>query len=123
MTVTHPLVVASVLALATCCTTAVSAQRYNAVPAQDNAYNTPIDKTANSPGFRCDATVASVWATASGDVYAAFSDDRIWYRVEKATMHPLIYTAYSLGRKVCYQTKGYPTETIGVNVVFFDPVH
>lgn len=100
-----------------------NAQQHNAVPAPDNPYNTPIGRTATSTGFRCGTTVASVWATANGDVYAAFADDRIWYRVAKASMQPLIYTAYSLGRKVCYQTKGYPTQDIAVNVVFFDPLH
>lgn len=120
MTIIPPCALACALAFAA---TAALAQQYNAVPAKDNPYNTSIDKTANSDGFRCDATVASVWATAAGDVYAAFSDDRIWYRVEKVSMHPLIYTAYSLGKKVCYQTKGYYTQDIAVNVVFFDPVH
>lgn len=97
------------------------AQQYNAAPSRDNPYNTLVDKTASSPGFRCGTRVVTVWANSSGDLYAAFSDDRHWYRVEKVSMHPLLYTAYSLGRKVCYQTKGYPADDIAVNVVFFDP--
>jgi len=99
------------------------AQQHNAVPAADNPYNTPIDRSARSSGFRCGVTVESVWSTASDDIYAAFSDDRIWYRVPRAGMQPLLYTAYSLGRKVCYQTKGYPHADIGINVVFLDPLN
>lgn len=114
---------ACLFATATLTTCDTAAQQYNATPAIDNPHNTSIDKTATSPGFRCGATVATVWATAAGDLYTAFSDDRIWYRVEKLSMHPLLYTAYSLGRKVCYQTKGYATQDIAVNVVFFDPLH
>ena len=104
-----------------CLPPSVAAQQINAVPTKSNPYNTPIDRAANSPGFRCGVTVASIWNTATDAVYAAFSDDRIWYRVPRVGMQPLLYTAYSLGRKVCYQTKGHPGDDIGINVVFFDP--
>ncbi|MDR6937032.1 hypothetical protein [Luteibacter sp. 3190] len=118
----RPLTIPIACAIARLPTGAI-AQQHNATPAEDNPYNTPIERSARSPGFRCGVTVDSIWTSGADDAYAAFSDDRNWYRVPHSGMQPLLYTAYSLGRKVCYQTKGYPTEDIAINIVFFDPLN
>lgn len=95
--------------------------QHNVRPAPGNAYNTHTSRVTKSTDFRCDVGVETVWTDAEGGVYAAFSNDNIWYRVPHASMQPLLYTAFSLGRKVCYQTKGGAWDNIYINALILDP--
>ncbi|WP_291776075.1 hypothetical protein [Luteibacter sp.] len=100
---------------------AANAHELNVRPSPGNTVNTPMNIAMESQGFTCQVTVESVWISAGESVYAAFSNDKIWYRVKKAAMLPLLYTAYSMGRKVCYQTRGDAINGIDVNIIFLDP--
>jgi hypothetical protein len=100
--------------------THVTAQ-HNARPSDSNTVNTPVYRATSSGGFRCGHRVVTLWSGVGGSQYAAFSDDRIWYTVTEPSMMPLLYTAYTLGKKVCYQTKGGPRDNIAINVLFLDP--